>query len=162
MKENNVDDDDVITAVISLFICLLFVQGYGSYFTHSAFGKFCWSDLEPRLKVKVLLDKIPCPDHIFFIWHFLGKNLIHRVPFGKWCAIILSKMSRFKTLVKNPCWNLIFLALSGSYLCLLVKDVQWAMTCNRFKFLSQKQRSKQIFFLSPLYYFGQTLPKDCI
>lgn len=93
---------------------------------------------------------------------FSGNNLIHRVPFGKWCAIILSKMSRFKTLVKNPCWNLIFLALSGSYLCLLVKDVQWAMTCNRFKFLSQKQRSKQIFFLSPLYYFGQTLPKDCI
>lgn len=89
---------------------------------------------------------------------FSGKNLIHRVPFGKWCAIILSKMSRFKTLVKNPCWNLIFLALSGSYLCLLVKDVQW----RAIKFLSQKQRSKQIFFLSPLYYFGQTLPKDCI
>lgn len=99
---------------------------------------------------------------IYSLSGIFGKNLIHRVPFGKWCAIILSKMSRFKTLVKNPCWNLIFLALSGSCLCLLVKDVQWAMTCNQFKFLSQKQRSKQIFFLSPLYYFGQTLPKDCI
>lgn len=78
---------------------------------------------------------------------FSGKNLIHRVPFGKWCAIILSKMSRrFKTSVKNPCWNLIFLALSGSYLCLLVKDVQW----RAIKFLGQKQDQSRSFFF-PLY-----------